>query len=255
MTLTFGGVLLYLVSAGVFFLKTFLGVRVGPLPFIALVGGMGLYLLDFISTYISAGRFPVGDPYGMVSLMGNTMVALFLITNGVMKRSLADFGFIVALVGFFTTLAGIPAKKVGYPNPLYAYHILSAGVAYASLILCGFASLVKMIVERKLRAKHIEGFMVPVNLLRKTERILINVGFIFLTLTLIFGSLWAKAFLGSHWINDPKLMLTMGLWAYYALVVHLNLMKGLTPSRLSLLSLTGALMVIGSIAFIRHTVS
>ncbi len=187
--------------------------------------------------------------------MGNLMVALFLITNSVMRRSLADFGFIVALIGFLTTLAGIPAKKVGYPNPFYVYHVLSAGVAYASLILSGIASFVKMVVERKLRSKHIEGFMVPVNLLRKTERVLLNVGFIFLTLTLIFGSLWAKAFLGSHWINDPKLILTMCLWVYYALIVHLNLIRGITPSKFSLLSSLGALLVVGSIVFIRHTVS
>jgi ABC-type transport system involved in cytochrome c biogenesis permease subunit len=255
MTLILGGVLLYLVSAGLFFLRTFVGVGFGPLPFVFMMGGMGFYWAEFLSTYLATGRFPVGDPYGMVSLMGNLTVALYLITNSFMKRSLADFGFMVALIGFFTTLVGIPAKRVGYPNPFYVYHILSAGVAYASLILGGLASLVKMVVERKLRAKHIEGFMVPVNLLRKTERILMNVGFIFLTLTLIFGSLWAKTFLGSHWINDPKLVLTMGLWVYYAFIVHLNLIRGITPSKLSLLSFLGSLLVVGSIAFIRHTVS
>ncbi len=246
---------LYLVSAGLFFLRTFLGVRTGPLPFLAMVVGMASYLLYFLHTYATAGRFPVGDLFGMVSLMGNLMVLLFLITDLVMKKSLADFGFIVALVGFLTTLAGTPAKKLGYPNPFYVYHILSAGVAYASLILGGISSLVKILVERKLRSKHIEGFMVPVNLLRKTERILLNVGFIFLTLTLIFGSIWAKTFLGSHWINDPKLILTMVLWVYYAIIVHLNLIRGITPSRLSLLSLLGSVLVIGSVAFIRHTVS
>ncbi len=255
MNLLLGGVGLYLASAGLFFMRTFLGVKTGPLPFLVLVGGQVSYLLYFLHTYISSGRFPVGDPYGMVSLMGNLMVLLFLITNLFMRRSLADFGFIVALAGFFTTLAGVPAKKLGYGNPFYVYHVLSAGTAYASLILGGISSAVKIMVERKLRSKHIEGFMVPVNLLRKTERILINVGFIFLTLTLIFGSIWAKAFLGSHWINDPKLLLTLLLWLYYAVVVHLNLIRGITPSKFSFLSFLGSLMVVGSIVFIRHTVS
>lgn len=96
--------------------------------------------------------------------------------------------------------------------------------------------------------------MVPINLLRKMEKIFLNLGFIFLTMTLIFGSIWAKNFLGKHWVNDPKLILTLFLWVYYAVIIHLNLARGLKPSRFSLLSAIGLLLLLGSLLFIRHSI-
>ncbi|WP_457600650.1 cytochrome c biogenesis protein CcsA [Hydrogenivirga sp.] len=247
-------VLLYLLSGALFVLKTFFGLNLRSFPVLSLLLALISYLFHFFGVYASTGHFPVGDVYGMVSLMGNFLVLIFILLELVFKRNVADFGLIVAFIGFLTTLLGLPAHKVGYKNPFYVYHILSAAVAYAALLLGGISSLIKLFVEKKLKAKHIEGFMVPINLLRKMEKVLLNVGFIFLTLTLIFGSIWAKNFLGKHWINDPKLILTLFLWIYYALVIHLNLAKGLKPSRLSLLSIVGFFMLLGSIAFIRHTV-
>ena len=253
MNLLYLSAILYLVGSGAYAFRTFLGLGIKFLPVGILSLAFLLYLIHFFKVYLSTGHFPVGDIYGMVSLVGNFLVAIFLLITFI-RGSLQEFGFIVAFIGFLTTLLGLPAQKVGYKTPFYVYHILSAGVAYASLILGGIASLVKMLVERKLKSKHIGGLMVPVNLLRKTERISTNIGFIFLTLTLIFGSLWARSFLGRHWINDPKLILTLILWIYYAIVVHLNLVRGLTPTRFSALSVLGFVLVVGSIAFIRHSV-
>ena len=244
----------YLLSGALFFLKTFFGLNLRGIPMLSLLLAFSLYLAHFFKVYFSTGHFPVGDVYGMVSLVGNFLILMFIVLDLVFKKNVTDFGLIVAFIGFLTTLVGLPAHKVGYKNPFYVYHILSAAVAYAALLLGGISSLIKIFVERKLKAKHIEGFMVPINLLRKMEKILLNLGFIFLTLTLIFGSIWAKNFLGKHWVNDPKLILTLILWIYYAVVIHLNLVKGLKPSKFSFLSILGFLMVLGSIVLIRHTV-
>lgn len=245
----------YLLSTALFALRTLFGVNLRNLPTLSLLLGFSFYTVHFFRVYISTGHFPVGDFYGMVSLVGNFLILMFVVLDLVFKKRVADFGFIIAFIGFLTTLVGLPAQKVGYKNPFYVYHILSAAVAYASLILAGISSVVKFLVERKLRSKHIEGFMVPVNLLRRMERVLLNIGFIFLTLTLIFGSIWAKNFLGKHWVNDPKLILTLAMWIYYAFLIHLNLVRGLKPSTLSLLSFVGFLIVLGSILLIRHTVT
>ncbi len=249
-----GSVVFYILSSLLFFLKVFLGLNLRQLPLISLSLSLLLYTAYFFQRYFLTGHFPIGDVYGMVSLMGNVLVLIFLSTHLLLRRNVADFGLIIAFIGFLTTLLGLPAKEVGYKNPFYVYHILSAALSYASLILAGVSSLIKFLVEKKLRSKHIEGFMVPINLLRRMERIFLNIGFIFLTLTLIFGSLWAKNFLGKHWINDPKLILTLILWIYYAIIVHLNLVRGLKPSTLSIISIFGSILIVGSLIFIRHSV-
>ncbi|EDP75851.1 cytochrome c biogenesis protein CcsA [Hydrogenivirga sp. 128-5-R1-1] len=254
MSLLLVSVLLYLLSGSLFLLKTFVGLNLRNYPTLVLLLAFFFYLLHFFKVYATTGHFPVGDMYGMVSLMGNLLILIFILLDLVFKKSVADFGLIVAFVGFLTTLVGLPAHRVGYKNPFYVYHILSAATAYASLILGGLSSLIKFFVEKKLKAKHIEGFMVPINLLRKMEKIFLNLGFIFLTMTLIFGSIWAKNFLGKHWVNDPKLILTLFLWVYYAVIIHLNLARGLKPSRFSLLSAIGLLLLLGSLLFIRHSI-
>ena len=246
---------LYLLGSLLFVLRTFFGLNLRSIPTITLLIAFISYMGYFAKVYAKTGHFPVGDIYGMVSLMGNSLVAIFILLDLVFRRSVADFGMIIAFTGFLTTLVGLPATRVGYKNPFYVYHILSAAVAYASLILAGFSSSVKFLVEKKLRTKHVEGMMVPISLLRKMERILLNIGFIFLTLTLIFGSLWANIYLGKHWINDPKLILTLIIWLYYAVFIHLNLVRGIKPTKFSLFSVLGFLMVLVSIVLIRHTVS
>ncbi len=248
-------VVLYLLGSLLFVLRTFFGLNLRAVPTLTLLIAFIFYLAYFGNIYAVTGRFPVGDIYGMVTLMGNSLVVIFILLDLFFRKNVSDFGMIIAFTGFLTTLVGLPASRVGYKNPFYVYHILSAAVAYASLILGGISSSVKFLVERKLRTKHVEGLMVPVSLLRKMERILLNIGFIFLTLTLIFGSIWAKNFLGKHWINDPKLILTLIIWIYYAVFIHVNLVKGLKPTRFSLFSLLGFLMVLVSIVLIRHTVS
>ena len=254
MSFLFGSVVLYLISSLLYFFRLFTGLNFRFLPGGLLVGALFLYLAFFLKRYADTGHFPVGDIYGMVSLSGNLIVVLFILAEVFIKREVGNFGFIIAFMGFLTSLVGLPASEVGYRNPFYVYHILSAGLAYASLILGGVSSLVRIFVEKKLRSKHLGGFMIPVNLLRKMERIFMNVGFIFLTLILIFGSIWSKSYLGRHWVNDPKLILTLALWIYYALILHINLLKGIQPSKFSALSVLGMIMVLTNIALIRHTV-
>ncbi|MFN3813719.1 MAG: cytochrome c biogenesis protein CcsA, partial [Aquificaceae bacterium] len=71
---------------------------------------------------------------------------------------------------------------------------------------------------------------------------------------LIFGSLWTRVHFGKHWINDPKLLTTLILWVYYALVVHANLIRGLKPRQLSSLILFGGLLSLLNLLFVRHEI-
>ena len=106
-------VIFYIVSSLLFALRTFLGLELRYLPSGMLVLALFLYLIHFFTVYTTMGRFPVGDMYGMVSLTGNFLTLLFLTLDKVLKKSVADFGFMIALIGFLTTLLGLPAEKVG----------------------------------------------------------------------------------------------------------------------------------------------
>ncbi len=244
---------LYLLASVAFFLKTFKGV--GKRPILQALTGSALasYIVYLLISYFRVGSFPVGDFHGTAALIGNFLMGVFLIMLTVLKRRVEDFGFLITFVGFLTTLLGLPATKSGFGHPLFILHLVSAAGSYAFIILGGITSFLKIFIEQRLKHKRVSSIFLPLNILKKTERVSVNLSFIFLTLTLIFGSLWTKDFLGRHWINDPKLIFTLVLWLYYAVMAHLNIVKGIKPSKFSYMTIAGLILSMGGILLIRHT--
>jgi ABC-type transport system involved in cytochrome c biogenesis permease subunit len=223
------------------------------LPHALLTAAFVSYILYIALRFFQSGSFPVGDFHGTAALIGNFLAGTFTLMLLFLRRRIEDFGFAIAFVGFLTTLLGLPSTKEGFSDPLFILHILSAAGSYAFIILGGISSGLRLFIERKLKVKTVSSLSLPLRLLKKMERLSVNLSFIFLTLTLIFGSLWTRDFMGKHWINDPKLIFTLLLWFYYAIMVHLNIVKGIRPSRFSYMSITGLLIAMGGILWIRHS--
>ncbi len=244
---------LYLTAFFSFTLKTFKKIGNERASKLLLVLALLSYLFYVIYRYVSTQVFPVGDFHGTAALIGNFLVAVFVVMLLILKKKVEDFGFAIAFVGFLTTMLGLPATKGGFADPLFISHLISAAGSYAFIIFGGITSALKLFIEKKLKGKHVSSLFLPLSVLRRIERVSVNLSFVFLTLTLVFGSLWTKNFLGKHWINDPKLIFTLLIWFYYAVMVHLNIVKGIKPSRFSYLSLLGLVLSIGGILWIRHT--
>ncbi len=244
---------LYLMSFVFFLLKTFRKINSRNLPHFLLILAFLSYLIYVAVRFLQIGAFPVGDFHGTVALIGNILAGSFAIMLVFLRKKVEDFGFAIAFVGFLTTLLGLPSTKGGFADPLFILHIVSAAGSYAFIILGGTASLLRLFIERRLKGRNISSLFLPLSILKRMERVAVNLSFILLTLTLIFGSFWTKDFLGRHWINDPKLIFTLGLWLYYAVMVHLNIVRGIKPSRFSYLSITGLTVAIAGILWIRHS--
>jgi ABC-type uncharacterized transport system permease subunit len=211
------------------------------------------YFIYILHISLKLGSFPFANPYGFSSILGNTMVlalTIFSLKNSQFLRFSAIFSFI----GILSALLALPSEPSPYRNPLYSLHILSALFAYVSAFFGGLSSLLRLLLERRLKQKDFPAFSLPINLLRTSERLMVNLSFVLLTLTLIFGSFWTRVHFGKHWVNDPKLLFTFILWVYYAFVVHLNLVKGLKPKQLSVLILLGSFFSLLNLLFVRHEV-
>ncbi|MFN3975796.1 MAG: cytochrome c biogenesis protein CcsA [Aquificaceae bacterium] len=213
--------------------------------------GFFFYMAHVIKIALHVGSFPFADTYGFYSLLGNGMI-LFLLLISLKQEQLQMFLAFLSLAGILSSLLALPAEPSPYKSLLYTLHITSALFSYTFALLGGLSSLIKFMVEAKLKQKSLSGFFMPLNLLRRSERLFVNLSFIFFTFTLIFGSLWSRSFFGKHWINDPKLVYVLFLWFYYAILVHLNLLKRIKPKALSYGVIIGAFLVILNLLFIRH---
>lgn len=64
-------------------------------------------------------------------------------------------------------------------------------------------------------------------------------GFVFLTLGIITGSVWAHYAWGSYWSWDPKETWSLITWLVYAVMLHVRLVRGWQGKRMALLSIIG----------------
>ncbi len=210
-----------------------------------------LYITHVALLSLKVRGFPFADIYGFYSLFGNLMLGILMLLS-FRYDYLWKFSVFFAIIGILSTLLAMPAEPSPYRSPLYSLHVASAIVSYAFAFLGAFSSIFKLFLETRLKHKNISGFFMPLSLLRGSERLSVNMSFLFFTLTLIFGSFWSRSFFGKHWVNDPKLIFILYLWAYYAVVVHLNLLKRIKPKTLSYAIVLGALFTALNIIFIRH---
>ena len=72
----------------------------------------------------------------------------------------------------------------------------------------------------------------------------ILVGFVFLTLGLISGAVWANEAWGTWWSWDPKETWAFIVWLFYAAYLHMRISKGWQGRRPALLATTGFLVVL-----------
>lgn len=217
----------------------------------SLILGLTFYILHISVLAMKLKSFPFADIYGFYSLLGNGML-VFVLFLSIKQPQIQSFLAFLSLLGILSTVLVLPAEPSPYKSPLYSLHITSALFSYSFSLLGAVFSLIKFLVESKLKQKTLKGFFLPLYLLRGGERVSINLSFIFFTLTLIFGSLWSRSFFGTHWIKDPKLIYVLFLWFYYASLVHLNLIRRIKPKALSYGVVIGALFSLFGLLFIRH---
>ncbi len=211
------------------------------------------YFAHVLYMSFKLGSFPFANVYGFIGLLGNTMI-LILMGFSLKNPQLLKLSAIFSFFGLMSTLLALPSEPSPYRNPLYSLHTLSALFAYACAFLGGLASLFRLALEKKLKHKDVPAFFLPINLLRSLERLMMNLSFVFFTFTLLFGSLWTRIHFGKHWIDDPKLLFTLLLWIYYALVVHMNLIRGLKPKQLSTFIILGGFLSLLNLLFVRHEI-
>ena len=103
----------------------------------------------------------------------------------------------------------------------FGFHIGSAAIAYSAFIIAGGASLRYLLLARK----NAPDNAVKLNQMDYLSYRLIALGFLFLTITILVGAIWAEQAWSSFWTWDPKEVWALITWIVYAVYLHLHLRK------------------------------
>ncbi len=130
----------------------------------------------------------------------------------------------------------IPALK---SNWLIA-HVIACFIGYAGFALAFGLSIMYML---KLRDPGDSGgllsrFPKP-GIIDELTHQMVMFGFLFLTIGIITGAVWANSAWGRYWGWDPKETWSLITWFVYATLLHARMMRGWHGKRIAFLSILG----------------
>jgi cytochrome c-type biogenesis protein CcsB len=131
----------------------------------------------------------------------------------------------------------IPALK---SNWLIA-HVITAFIGYAAFAVASGVSIMHLVKKRR-ETDTGNGLIARLPTTRMMDELnhqLIMFGFLFLTVGIITGAVWANSAWGRYWGWDPKETWSFVTWLVYASLLHARLMRGWRGNRIAILTLIG----------------
>lgn len=130
-----------------------------------------------------------------------------------MKKALVVLTFIAFIASIYTAFVYAPTEpKMGHIQRIFYFHMGTVWVATVAFIIVFVSSI--MYLWKQTRKWDILAYCSA------------ELGVIFLTLTIITGSIWAKPIWGTWWTWDPQLTTTFILWILYIVYLILRQSAG-----------------------------
>ncbi len=229
--------------------KEFWGPLASVIAFIGLIAQtFGLILRWFESYKMGIGHAPLSNLYESLIFFSWTIVLLYLIIEWRIKsRNLG--AFVVPFAFFSMAFASFSPNVNARIQPLIPAlqsnwlisHVITCFFGYAALtIACGlgFMYLLKGL-EKGERPRLFFRFLPGREIVDELTYHSVVIGFIFLTLGIITGSVWAYSAWGSYWSWDPKETWSLITWLIYAAMLHSRFVRGWRGKRMAIMSIIG----------------
>ncbi|MGD1154137.1 MAG: c-type cytochrome biogenesis protein CcsB [Syntrophales bacterium] len=207
----------------------------------------GIILRWWESYQIGYGHAPLSNLYESLVFAAWAIMLIYLVMEYRTKqRALgvfpALFAFLAMAYASFSTGVNskiqplLPALK---SNWLIA-HVVTCFIGYAAFAISFGISI--LYIARKSRQETSGGALSLLPDLRQLDELnyqMILFGFLWLSLGIITGSVWADLAWGTYWSWDPKETWSLITWLIYAALLHARTVKGWRGNRVAWLSIIG----------------
>jgi cytochrome c-type biogenesis protein CcsB len=207
----------------------------------------GIILRWWESYQIGYGHAPLSNLYESLVFAAWAIMLIYLVMEYRTKqRALgvfpALFAFLAMAYASFSTGVNskiqplLPALK---SNWLIA-HVVTCFIGYAAFAVSFGISI--LYIARQSKQETSGGALSLLPDLRQLDELnyqMILFGFLWLSLGIITGSVWADLAWGTYWSWDPKETWSLITWLIYAALLHARTMKGWRGNRVAWLSIIG----------------
>lgn len=210
--------------------------------------GMVFQLVSLTEAVLLSGQLTLASVHNSESLLALMIMAAFMIVY-LVYRTTSPGIVVFPLVFVLTFVAATTQQPFLLPSPamrkgwLFA-HIAMIFTGYAALFLSFAASLLYLLQERRLKSKKASGISLRLPALEVIDEIgyrSLLLGFPFMTLGLVAGTVVAQATFGRVDLLDPKIFLSLLMWVVYMVMVFTRWNAGWRGRRAAYLA-TGAVV-------------
>jgi ABC-type uncharacterized transport system permease subunit len=208
--------------------------------------GMVFHFVSLTESVLLSGQLTLTSVHNSESLLALLIMGAFMIvylvyrttSPGIVVFPLVFVLTFVAATGQQPFLLTSPGLRTGW---LFA-HIALIFTGYAALFLSFGASLLYLVQEHSLKSKKPAGILLRLPALEVIDEIgyrSLLLGFPFMTLGLIAGTVVAQATFGRVNLLDPKILLSVLMWVVYMVMLYTRWNAGWRGRRAAYLA-TGA---------------
>ncbi len=207
-------------------------------------------LMRWIESYqLGYGRAPLSNLYESLVFAAWSITLIYLLLE--MRHQHKALGLFPMLFSFLAMAYAsfspgmdsvirplVPALKSNW----LIIHVVTCFFGYAAFTVSFGISIVHLWKSKQKINPHPKGIVALLPSLNKMDELnyqMVFFGFIWLSLGIISGSVWANSAWGTYWSWDPKETWSLITWLIYAAILHARNMKGWRGNRVAWLSLVG----------------
>jgi ABC-type transport system involved in cytochrome c biogenesis permease subunit len=209
---------------------------------------------------MEVGHVPVAGATSAIS----TFVWLLALSYLYIEMTTDERAMGVFILPLLVALQAIPAFRPGVEDraavlqgPLFGIHVSSLLFAYASFALACVIGITYVLLFKEIKAKHLGFFYARLPSLQVLDRMnqrAIVIGWIFLTVGMIVGAIWAAVARGGYGagdprvqamsLQDPKIFVALLCWLVYSFELFAARRIGWGGRRAAYLSAIGFAIVL-----------
>ena len=241
--------LLYIIATVLYFV--FFGLRKDKLAKpanIVLLIGFIIHTLALVARTIGAGRLPLTNQYEFAtSFAWGIALCCLVFIHKFKLQALGTFAspVLFLIIGYAAMQSKVvrelmPSLRSGW----LAFHVITAIISYGSFAVAFAVSLMFLFRQRMADTLFTRVNIPDEKRLDIISYRVVAFGFLFLTLVIVTGAIWAEQAWGSYWSWDPKETWALITWIIYAIYLHLRLVKKWYGKPAALFAVIGFICVI-----------
>ena len=218
---------------------------------VALLGLAGNIIgisMRWVESYqMGFGHAPLSNLYESLVFFAGTIVLICLVierkySNRVIGAFVTPLAFLaMAYASLSPNISDsiqplIPALK---SNWLIA-HVIACFIGYGAFAVAFGVSLMNLLKQKSSAdSTSMMSHLPDAGVLDELNHQLVMFGFLFLSIGIITGAVWANSAWGRYWGWDPKETWSLITWFVYATLLHARMMRGWRGRRTAILSISG----------------